>query len=51
MRSYGILLPQELSPGEYRLIAALYDPEWPDSARVLTTNGADHVDLGEVNVQ
>jgi hypothetical protein len=50
-RSYGILLPQELSPGEYRLIAALYDPERADSARVLMANGADRVDLGAVTVQ
>jgi hypothetical protein len=51
VRSYGILLPQELSPGKYRLIAALYDPARADSARVLTANGADHVELGEVGVQ
>ena len=50
-RSYGILVPHELSPGQYRLIVALYDPERDDSARVLTANGADHVELGEVSVQ
>jgi hypothetical protein len=49
--SYGILVPQQLSRGRYRLIVALYDPERPDSARFLTTDGTDHVDLGEVYVQ
>ena len=49
--SYGILVPQQLSHGRYRLIVALYDPERPDSARLLTTDGTDHVDLGEFYVQ
>ena len=49
--SYGILVPQKLSPGRYRLIVALYDPGRPHSPRLQTTGGADYVDLGEVNVQ
>jgi hypothetical protein len=49
--SYGILAPQKLSPGRYRLIVALYDPGRPHSPRLQTTGGADYVDLGEVNVQ
>ncbi|NTV37896.1 MAG: hypothetical protein HGA82_01685 [Anaerolineales bacterium] len=49
--SYGILVPPQLSHGRYRLIVALYDPERPDSARLLTTDGTDHVDLGELYVQ
>jgi hypothetical protein len=51
VRSYGILLSQALLPGEYRLIAALYDPAREGNARVLTADGPDHVDLGGVTVQ
>jgi hypothetical protein len=51
VKSYGILIPEELSPGRYRLIVALYDSERADSARFLTADGTDHVDLGEVYVQ
>jgi hypothetical protein len=49
--SYAILIPPTLSPGRYRLIVALYDPERPDSGRLLTTTGADHVDLSELYVE
>ncbi len=39
-------LPQLLPPGDYRLILALYDPAQPNAPRLLTTDGADHVELG-----
>jgi hypothetical protein len=51
VRSYGILAPQSLPAGEYRLIVALYDSGRADSPRFSTANGVDHVDLGEVHVQ
>jgi len=34
-----------LSPGTYRLIAALYDPSKPNAPRWRTSAGADHVEL------
>jgi hypothetical protein len=43
-------LPGNLPPGRYRLIAGLYNPEVPDQNRLMTPNGRDHVELGEVNV-
>ena len=43
--SYGILLPQELAGGPYRLIAGLYDPGQEGAPRVSTTDGADHVEI------
>ncbi len=42
---YGILLPTALSPGAYHLIAGLYDPAAPGSPRLLTTAGADFIEL------
>jgi hypothetical protein len=51
VRSYGILVPHELAPGRYRLILAMYDPKQASPARILTADGSDHVDLGEVYVQ
>jgi hypothetical protein len=44
--SYAILVPWQLPAGEYRLIMALYDPAQPGAPRLLTTAGADHVELG-----
>jgi hypothetical protein len=43
---YDIVIPHSLSSGAYRLIVALYDPAQPGAPRVLTTAGADHVELG-----
>jgi uncharacterized membrane protein len=42
---YTVAVPRLLSPGAYRLIVALYDPSRPGAARLLTTSGADHVEL------
>jgi hypothetical protein len=41
----SIALPRFLSPGTYRLIAALYDPSKPNAPRWMTSAGADHVEL------
>ncbi|MEZ4767828.1 MAG: glycosyltransferase family 39 protein [Caldilineales bacterium] len=43
--TYALSIPWQLPPGEYRLIAALYDPAVPGAPRLLTASGADHVDL------
>jgi len=45
---HGVSLPEELSPGEYRLITGLYNPV--DGARLPTATGPDFVDLGIVTV-
>jgi 4-amino-4-deoxy-L-arabinose transferase-like glycosyltransferase len=45
-RSYGLLLPAELTPGRYRLIAAVYDSAAEDLPRLRTLGGADVVELG-----
>jgi hypothetical protein len=42
---YHLALPRFLAPGPYRLIVALYDPARPAAPRLLTTTGADHVEL------
>ncbi|MDW8099833.1 MAG: glycosyltransferase family 39 protein [Anaerolineae bacterium] len=47
--SYGILLPNILPPGEYRLLVGLYDPAKEGSPRWLTVTGADFVELGLVH--
>jgi hypothetical protein len=44
--AYGIALPEELAPGSYRLILAIYDPAEPGAPRWLTADGGDHLDLG-----
>ncbi len=46
--SYGILIPENVSPGAYRLIAGLYDPAQASAARVQTTDGQDFVSLTEL---
>jgi hypothetical protein len=50
-QSFGILLPDALSPGAYTLITGLYDPGQTGSPRVQTVGGADHVLLGTVEVE
>lgn len=45
LRTYGLALPAELAPGVYRLIAGLYDGAAEGAPRVLTTAGADAVEL------
>jgi hypothetical protein len=49
--SYGILVPNELSPGTCRLIVAVYDPDLPGSPRWRTTTGAGYADLGELHAE
>lgn len=43
---HGLVLPAEVAPGPYRLIAGLYDPT--TGQRLTTESGADFVTLGEV---
>ena len=45
LRTFGLPLPAELAPGTYRLIAGLYDGAAEGAPRVLTTAGADAVEL------
>lgn len=41
-----LTVPRFLPPGRYRLILALYDPARPGAPRLLTTEGADVVEVG-----
>ncbi len=50
LAAYGLRLPAELAPGDYRLIGGLYDPAAPGAPRILTADGRDHVELGVVTV-
>ena len=50
LAAYGLRLPTELAPGDYRLIGGLYDPGAPGAPRILTAAGEDHVELGSVTV-
>lgn len=43
--SYGILLPEHMPAGEYRLLLVVYDPEKADAPRILTVDGVDAVQL------
>jgi len=45
VRTYGLPLPEELAPGVYRLIVGLYDGAAEGTPRVLTSGGADAVEL------
>lgn len=47
---YAILLPETLAAGPYRLIAGLYDGAAEGLPRVLTTEGADFVELTALEV-
>ena len=49
--TYGILLPQEVSPGAYRVIAALYRPEQAGPGRLLTLDGSDFVSLAAIHIR
>ena len=51
VKTYGILLPDQLSPGSYTLITALYTPSLPGAPRILTTDGADDVVLVDFVVE
>lgn len=48
-RPTSVSLPEDLPPGRYRLIAALYNPDLAGAPRLLTTAGADHVELGSID--
>lgn len=45
---HGLALSPSLTPGDYRLIAGLYNPA--DGSRLLTSTGLDFIDLGLVTV-
>jgi hypothetical protein len=45
---YTLSLPEDLTPGSYRLLVGLYDPQ--TSARLPLINGPDHVELGGIEV-
>jgi hypothetical protein len=45
-RPYAVRVPWRLPAGSYRLIAGIYDPAQAGAPRLLTTAGADHVELG-----
>jgi hypothetical protein len=47
---YGILVPEVLPPGDYRLIVALYAPAEPGAPRLTTTAGGDIVELARFTV-
>lgn len=44
--TYGILLPENMSAGPYRLIAGLYDPSLPGALRIQTRTGTESLELG-----
>ncbi len=47
--TYGIILPDSLAPGVYRLVAGLYDPAQPGAPRFLTETGLATIELGIFN--
>jgi len=47
----GLPLAADLPPGEYRLIAGLYDPTATTAQRLTMPNGRDFVDLGALLVR
>ncbi len=47
---HGLSLPENLSPGEYRLIAAIYVAEDEGIRRIGTTDGEDAVTLWTASV-
>ena len=44
--AYGILLPEDMSVGPYRMIVGLYDPSLPGAPRIGTRAGTEFVELG-----
>jgi len=48
--SYGILIPEEVRVGTYRLLTGLYDPAQDGAPRVLTEDGEKFIELGELFV-
>lgn len=51
VRTYGLPLPPELAPGDYRLIAAVYDGAVAGAPRMRTDTGADAVELAVMRVK
>lgn len=51
IRTYGVTLPPELAPGEYRLIAGLYDGAVEGAPRVRTITGEDAIELAVIRVE
>ena len=49
--TYGILLPEGVPAGTYRVIAALYRPEQGGPSRLLTTDGNDFVSLATIHIR
>jgi hypothetical protein len=47
----GLLLPDNLPPGRYELIAGLYDPSQEGAPRLRAADGSDFVRVGYVVVQ
>jgi hypothetical protein len=47
----ALQLPKKLTPGRYRLIAGLYNPDAPNPNRLRTPTDRDHVDLGVIVVR
>jgi hypothetical protein len=47
----GLLLPDNLPPGRYELIAGLYNPALAGAPRLRTQDGGDFIHLGYVTVQ
>ncbi len=43
LAAYGLMLPEELSEGPYRLITGLYDPAQQDAPRIQPVDGAEFV--------
>ncbi len=48
--SYGMRLPEDLTPGVYRVYAGIYDPALPGLPRLLTQQGQDTVELAQVTL-
>jgi hypothetical protein len=46
--TYGILLPEDIAMGDYRLLAGLYDPAQAGAPRIPTSGGQDTVQLTTV---
>jgi len=49
--TYGILLPEGVPAGTYRVIAALYRPEQGGPSRLLTRDGSDFVSLATIHIR
>jgi hypothetical protein len=50
IRSYGISLPDTMSPGNYEVAVGLYDAAQPDMPRVPLTTGVDRAIIGQFSI-